>query len=81
MLLQIDPKTKKEFYCGKVGTFTNKMRDELKRLKRPFVMQVAFEARYESGKVRNARFMHLRPDKKVKDCVSPKSYKLSKDAE
>lgn len=77
VLLQIDPKTKKEFYCGKVGAFTNKKREELRESKYPLVMQVAFEARYESGKVRNARFMRVRSDKKVKDCVAPKSYKLS----
>lgn len=81
VLLQINPKTKKEFYCGKLGAFTNKMREELKKSKYPLVMQVAFESRYESGKVRNARFMHLRPDKKIKDCVAPKSYKSTKNAE
>lgn len=72
VLLQIDLKTKKEFYCGKVGTFTNKIREQLKRSRYPLVMQVAFEGRYKSGKLRNARFMHLRPDKKAKDCIHSK---------
>lgn len=80
VLLQIDPKTKKEFYCGKVGAFTNKMREELKKSKYPIVMQVAFEGRYKSGKIRNARFMRVRSDKKVKDCVAPKSYNFKKNA-
>lgn len=81
VLLQIDPETKKEFYCGKVGAFTNKMREELGESKYPLVMQVAFEARYESGKVRNARFMRVRSDKKIRDCVAPRSFNLKKDAE
>lgn len=81
VLLQIDPKTKKEFYCGKVGAFTNKMREELKKSKYPLVTQVEFEARYKSGKIRNARFVRVRSDKKIKDCIAPRSYDYKKDAQ
>lgn len=81
ILLQIDPKTKKEFYCGRLGAFTNEMREKLRKAKYPFVVQAAFEARYASGKIRNARFLRPRPDKKAKDCLAPKSYKSTKSAE
>ncbi|TSC89635.1 MAG: hypothetical protein G01um10143_125 [Parcubacteria group bacterium Gr01-1014_3] len=75
VLLQIHPKTGKEFECGKLGSFDAKMREQLRTAKYPLVMEVMYEARYESGKLRNARFMRLRPDKKLKDCVAPKKFK------
>ena len=76
-LLQRDPKTGKEFECGHLGSFTREMR---KRLADdsiyPLVVQAEFEARYEkSGKIRNARFMRLRTDKKLQDCVAPRSFR------
>jgi len=75
VLLQIDPATGKEFYCGKLGTFTNAMRAELTKAKLPLVVQAEFEARFaKTGKVRNARFIRVRSDKKLKDCVAPKSF-------
>lgn len=75
VLLQIHPKTGKEFECGKLGSFDAKMREQLRTAKYPLVMEVQYEARYESGKLRNARFMRLRPEKKAKDCVAPKKFK------
>ncbi len=75
VLLQINPKTGWEFECGKLGSFDAKMREQLRTAKYPLVMEVQYEARYESGKLRNARFLRLRPDKKVKDCVAPKKFK------
>lgn len=74
VLTQIDPKTHQEFYCGKLGSFNAEMRAKLYRAKYPLVMQVIFEARFDSGAVRNARFDRLRPDKKPRDCVASKSY-------
>ncbi len=74
VLLQVDPVTKKEFLCGKLGTFSNAVRKELAQLARPFVVQVRFETRHESGKLCNPAFMHIRTDKKLRDCVAPKSF-------
>lgn len=72
LLSQIDPKTGKEFSCGELGSFSNQMRIHLITAKLPLVMQVKFEQRYPSGKLRNARFMRLRYDKKPSDCIAPK---------
>lgn len=75
VLRQIDPTTGKEFICGKLGSFTNQMRQNLTKLELPFVVQAAFEARYpKSGKIRNARFMRVRDDKPLEQCIAPKSY-------
>ncbi len=75
VLLQIDSSANHEFECGKLGSFNGTIRKELAEMKYPIVVQVAFEARYpKSGKVRNARFLRVRGDKPVKQCVSPKSY-------
>lgn len=73
LLSQIDSKTGKEFDCGKLGSFTEEMRKRLLNAKYPLVMQVRFEHRHSNGKLRNARFMRLRSDKKVKDCVAPRN--------
>lgn len=74
LLLQIDPTTKKEFDCGKLGTFSNAMRKELALFIYPIVVQVKFEVRNASGKLRNKVFMGIRTDKKVRDCLAPKSF-------
>lgn len=71
VLLQIDPKTEKEFECGKVGSFSQKTRSILERSKYPLVVQVEFEDRFRSGKLRNARFLRIRPDKRIRDCIAP----------
>ena len=76
-ILQINPKTGKEFSCGKLGGFTNEMRKKLKKARYPIVMQVNFDGRFASGKLDNARFADIRKDKKPKDCVAPKSFKIS----
>ncbi len=73
-LLQIDPKTGKEFSCGKLGGFSNDMREKLKKIRYPIVMQVNFDGRFASGKLDNARFADIRKDKKPKDCVAPKGF-------
>lgn len=73
ILLQIDWKTKEEFECGELGSFTGKMRQDLFIARYPLVMQVRFEHRYPSGKLRNAIFVRLRPDKRVSDCIAPKN--------
>lgn len=78
VLIQIDPKNRQEFYCGKLGSFNAEMRAKLRRAKYPFVMQVVFETRFDSGALRNARFDRLRPDKKPRDCVASKSYPKAK---
>lgn len=76
VLLQIDPATGKEFYCGKFGHFTDEKRKEIQNLKRPFVIQIEFESRFpKSGKVRNGmQCIRIRDDKKIKDCIAPKNY-------
>ena len=75
VLLQIDPFTKKEFYCGKLGSFSGNMRYELRFMSYPLVVQAKFEMRFpKSGKIRNARFLRIRTDKPIHQCVAPKSY-------
>lgn len=75
VLLQIDPETRGEFECGKLGTFDNKTRGQLRRATYPLVVQVAFEVRFpKSGKIRHARFMRVRNDKPLGECVAPQSY-------
>lgn len=74
ILLQIDPENGKEFYCGKLGAFNKEMREKLFRATYPLVVQVRFETRFESGAVRNARFMRLRKDKSLKNCIAPKHF-------
>lgn len=78
VLTQIDPATRQEFYCGKLGSFNAEMRAKLRRAKYPLVMQVVFEARFPSGAVRNARFDRLRQDKKPANCLASKSYPKAK---
>lgn len=73
-LRQIDPKTGKEFSCGKLGGFSEEMRRKLKKMKKPLVLMVKFEMRFPSGKLRNARFMRIRTDKRSEDCLAPKSF-------
>ena len=78
LLLQIDPVTRKEFDCGKLGTFSNDMRKNLAKLTYPIAVQVKFEARTPTGKLRNKVFLRIRTDKKVRDCVAPKSFETKK---
>lgn len=74
VLKQIDPRTGKEFSCGKLATFNKDMRDFLSQKRNyPLVMQVEFEMRFKSGKIRNARFVRLREDKKPQECIGPKN--------
>lgn len=75
VLLQIDPITKKEFECGKLGSFKNKIRNNLAGMNYPLVVQVEFESRFEkTGKIRSAKFMRFRDDKLVIECIAPKSF-------
>jgi ATP-dependent DNA ligase len=76
VLFQKDPATGKEFLCGKFGTFSKKLKKELADdSKYPFVIQLEFDARYpKSGKIRGPRYVRIRTDKRVEDCISPKSY-------
>lgn len=80
VLLQKDPTTGEEFRCGRLGSFTNEKRREFADPSiYPFVVQAAFETRFEkTGKIRNARFMHPRPDKRIEDCIAPRSYPEAK---
>ncbi|MBI2064654.1 MAG: hypothetical protein HYT62_01210, partial [Candidatus Yanofskybacteria bacterium] len=72
---QIDPKTKERFECGKIGGFKQAMKKQLLTAEFPFVMEVAFEHRFEkSGKLRNARFVRLREDKPIHECIASRSY-------
>ncbi|MDP1718868.1 MAG: hypothetical protein Q8L24_00360 [bacterium] len=73
-LRQIDPATGKEFDCGKLGGFSEEMRRRIKRMKKPLVLMVKYEQRFPSGKLRNARFMRIRADKKTEACIAPKSF-------
>ncbi|MBI4992459.1 MAG: hypothetical protein HZB99_04555 [Candidatus Harrisonbacteria bacterium] len=73
-LSQVDPKTGKEFSCGKFGLFTVQMRKELLSAKLPLVIQLKFEGRFKSGKLNDAKLVDFRTDKKPEDCIAPKSY-------
>ncbi len=75
-IFQRDPRTGKEFRCGSLGSVTREMRRRLANRKiYPLVVQAAFDARFEkTGKIRNGRFMRLRTDKRVEDCVAPRSF-------
>jgi len=75
-LSQIDPKTGKEFRCGKFGTFPKSIRSWLYKTSPPLVIQLIFEARYETGKLCNKRMGEagFRTDKKPQDCIAPKSF-------
>ncbi len=71
-LLQVDPLTGKKIDCGKVGTgFTNAERQEFASVQYPLVVQVAFEKRFASGKLRSPRFLRLRDDKRSDECFLP----------
>lgn len=75
VLLQIDPQTGEEFECGKLGSFTAAERAKLAAAAVPLVVQAEFESRYpKSGKIRSARYVRLRTDKKPEDCVAPQSF-------
>jgi len=75
ILLQIDPDSGEEFDCGKLGGFTKKMREFLADNSiYPLVVQVEFELRFRSGKLRNARFARIRTDKRAEDCIAPYSF-------
>lgn len=74
-LAQYDPKTGELFDCGNFGGFDNKTRELLKKMDYPFVIQLQFENRYESGKLENPRFMEIRDDKKSEHCIAPRHFK------
>lgn len=75
VLLQIDPVSGKEFECGKLSSFSAKMLQRLGKVKLPIVVQARFEMRFpKSGKIRNARFVQVRIDKPINQCIAPKSY-------
>ena len=75
VLSQIEPGTNVEFECGKLSSFTEEMRRELISTGVPFVVQARFDMRFpKSGKIRNARFMRIREDKKVRECVAPTNF-------
>lgn len=76
VLSQIDPATGEEFECGKLGSFDKQTREFLTNgIQYPFVVQVAFEMRFpKTGKIRNARFLRVRADKPIKQCIAPKSF-------
>lgn len=73
-IAQIDPKTGKMFDCGKFGAFTKKVKDFLKKAEYPMVIQLEFELRFPTGKLRHAVFVRFRDDKKPKECVASESY-------
>ncbi len=79
VLLQIDPLSSKEFYCGKLVSFSNQIRQELAGMKYPIVVQARFDMRFaKTGKIRNPRFMRTRDDKERSACIAPKSYPSAK---
>ncbi|MDO8600042.1 MAG: hypothetical protein Q7R73_00270 [bacterium] len=75
-LLQIDPVTGEEFACRRYGSFTNAMKKHLmEEAEYPLVIEFEYDTRFpKSGKLRTAYFKRLRPDKRVSECVAPKSY-------
>ena len=77
LIAQIDPETKTLFDCGKFGGFDTAIRERLKNMDYPFVVQLQFVARTESGKLQEARFVSLREDKKTDNCIAPKHFEKS----
>lgn len=73
-LSQIHPATKQEIDCGKFGLFSEADRARLRTMKRPFVIQLQFEARFPSGKLQSVRFMCFRDDKRPEDCIAPRNF-------
>lgn len=78
VLLQKDPLTGKEIDCGKHGTFDAKTRIYIQKCLeygKLVVLQMGFEMRFPSGKLRNKYFIRLREDKKAEDCLAPDNKK------
>lgn len=74
VLSQIAPNGR-EFYCGKLGAFDKATRAKLAAMAAPFVVQAEFDERYKkTGKLRVPRFVRVREDKPVDQCVAPKNY-------
>lgn len=80
VISQIDPLTHKEVEYGKHGTFKKSVRNRLldiltdKSNGQVAVVQMEFDKRFPSGKLRNKRFVRIREDKKPEHCVAPQSY-------
>ncbi len=79
-LSQIDPNTRQEFSCGACGGgFTNQWRKELANDKLyPFVAEIKFFKRFSSGALFSSKFFRIRTDKKIKECIAPKSFVFKK---
>lgn len=76
---QVDPETGENFRCGTLGGFTKSEKEYLmKEAVYPLVMQIKFELRFESGKVRFPRFVRFRTDKKPSECIAPQNYKTAR---
>ncbi len=74
---QIDG-TGREMDCGKFGLFDGKTREWLKTAKYPLVIEILFEHRFDSGKLRNARLVRFRDDKKPEGCRTDNVYPKAK---
>lgn len=63
---------------GELDNFSGELEREILKLleKGPFVMEIAFQERYSKppGKLRNPRFVRLRPDKPVESATLPAEY-------
>ncbi len=78
VLMQIDPVTNEEFECGKFGLFTKKVREDLRTIGLPIVVQIKYGRRFPSGKLREAKeLVRIRTDKYPNECFAPKSYKTN----
>ena len=74
VLSQIAPDGR-EFYCGRLGAFDKATRAKLGAMPAPFVVQAEFDERYKkTGKLRVPRFVRVRDDKPVDQCVATKNY-------
>jgi len=74
---QIDG-TGREMDCGKFGLFDGKTREWLRTAKYPLVIEILFEHRFDSGKLRNARLVRFRDDKKPEGCRTDNVYPKAK---
>ena len=68
-LSQIDPISGKEISCGEVPLAKGEDKEFFAKANYPLVAQVEFLSRYQSGKLREAVFVRLRPDKSPDECV------------
>ena len=77
-IYQYNPAKGNFVYCGHVslGLSLKQRLEYIDESKYPVVLQVAFDARTSTGKLRSGRIMHIRDDKLPEECVFPNNSEL-----